>query len=85
MVSGFGPGSGPSFATSLAVLQGDTIDFAVGIGSNGTYISDTTGLAATITIAAVPEPTGITLLGLGIFAPFGYMGLRPERTWETRG
>ena len=72
LVNGFGPGSGPSFATSLAVLQGDTIDFAVGIGNNGTYISDTTGLDATITVTAVPIPAtiwlfGSALVGLGVF------------------
>src|SRR5271166_5060477 len=34
-VTGFGPGSDQSFTTSLAVQQGDTIDFAVGFGSDG--------------------------------------------------
>jgi hypothetical protein len=52
VVNGFGPGSGPSFATSLTVLPGDTIDFAVGMGSNGSYISDPTGLDATIMVSA---------------------------------
>ena len=66
LVNGFGLGSGPSFATSLSVLQGDTIDFAVGIGSNGTYISDTTGLDATITTAPVPVPATILLFGSGL-------------------
>jgi len=48
-VNGFGPGTGPSLSTTLAVNSGDTIDFAVGCGSNGTFYFDTTGLDTTIT------------------------------------
>jgi predicted RNA binding protein YcfA (HicA-like mRNA interferase family) len=47
-VEGFGDDSAVRFDTSLAVLQGDTIDFAVGFGKNRTYTNDSTGLAATI-------------------------------------
>jgi hypothetical protein len=49
LVNGFGPGSGPSMSTTLSVLPDDTIDFAVGCGSNGNFFFDTTGLDATIT------------------------------------
>ena len=47
IVNGFGPGSGPIFSTNLNLKAGDTIDFAVGIGPNGNYLNDLTGLAAT--------------------------------------
>jgi predicted RNA binding protein YcfA (HicA-like mRNA interferase family) len=47
-VEGFGDDSAVRFDTNLAVLQGDTIDFAVGFGRNRTYYCDSTGLAATI-------------------------------------
>ncbi|GET36955.1 hypothetical protein [Microseira wollei] len=49
-VEGFGDSSAARFDTNLAVLQGDTIDFAVGFGRNRTYYHDTTGLAVTIAL-----------------------------------
>src|SRR2546427_3220928 len=39
----------PYSTSSLAPLAGDTIDFAVGWGSDQTFDYDTTGLSATIT------------------------------------
>ncbi len=46
-----------SFFTNIVVGAGDTIDFAVGYGSNGTYFDDLTGLSAEI----IPEPTTLLL------------------------
>ena len=37
-----------SFITNLTVAPGDTIEFAVGIGPDGDYFDDTTGLFAVI-------------------------------------
>lgn len=51
-VEGFGDDSAVRFNTNFAVIQGDTIDFAVGFGRNRTYYHDTTGLAATIALTA---------------------------------
>ncbi|MEG3843491.1 type II toxin-antitoxin system HicA family toxin [Microcoleus sp. herbarium14] len=51
-VEGFGDDSAVRFDRNLAVLQGDTIDFAVGFGRNRTYYHDTTGLALTIALTA---------------------------------
>jgi hypothetical protein len=65
-------GEGPSFSTVLTVAAGDTIDFAVGNGSNG-YFNDSTGLSATIT--PLPEPLGMMALSL---AALGLMR-RPRR------
>ena len=63
-VNGFGDTS--SFSTTMSVSTGDIIDFAVGYGVNNTYWEDTTALAATI--AVVPEPATVLLLGLGSLA-----------------
>jgi len=67
LVTGFGPGSGPTFSDTLPVLPGDTIDFTVGWGVNETPLSDSTQLDARIefTAAAVPEPTSVALLAVG--------------------
>ena len=46
-VSAFG--AGPAFSVTPTLNAGDTIDFAVGYGSNNNYNNDSTGLKATIT------------------------------------
>ena len=48
-VNGFGPSSAADFAQTLSVSAGDTIDFVVGYGADGSYSYDATGLDATIT------------------------------------
>lgn len=63
-VNAFGPG--PSFTSVLPVQAGDTIDFLVGVGQNGNYFNDSTGISATL--SAVPEPSSLALLGLGLLA-----------------
>jgi len=68
-INGFGPSSAQSFATSQLIQAGDTVDFAVGFGQNGNFFQDTTGISATITGTAVPEPSS----SLGILA-FGAIG-----------
>lgn len=82
-VNGFGSPSDQSFSTSLSVTKGEVIDFAVGIGTNGNFISDTTGLSATINFSpasatATPEPASLTLFGLGLLGFAGY-GWRRRR------
>ncbi len=63
----FGPAA--SFTDTISVKAGDTIDFAVGIGSDGSFIGDNTGISATIsTFSGVPEPGSLTLLGSGFLA-----------------
>lgn len=49
-----------------AVSAGDTIDFAVGFGSDGGYSFDSTGLQGTIDLSTVPEPGTLALLGSGL-------------------
>jgi len=48
-VSGFGPSSDQSFMSTISVAAGDTIDFAVGYGTDGNYGFDSTGVSAVIT------------------------------------
>lgn len=62
-VQGFGSGSAVTFNSVLNVVQGDTIDFAVGFGRNGSFFFDSTALSATI--ASVPEPSARALLSVG--------------------
>lgn len=47
-VNGYGATAGFSLSTPLAMLAGDTIDFAVGYGIDGNYFGDSTALAANI-------------------------------------
>jgi hypothetical protein len=74
LINGFGASSAKSFTTTGTVQAGDTIDFAVGYGSNQTYFYDSTGLDVTISTTpagvseAVPEPS--TALGGLVFSAF---------------
>src|SRR2546423_3979298 len=43
-----GYGATAPFSLSVTVSAGDAIEFSVGVGSNGNYNNDSTGLAATI-------------------------------------
>jgi uncharacterized repeat protein (TIGR03803 family) len=47
-VTGFGPGTGPSFDIRVTLNTGDHLDFAVGIGTDGTSGNDSTGLSVQI-------------------------------------
>lgn len=61
-----GYGNGPSFSSTLTLAAGDTVDFEVGYGSDGNYSNDSTGIAARLTAAAVPEPASLALLASGM-------------------
>jgi hypothetical protein len=58
-----GLGSLAYYQTRLTLAAGDTLDFAVGYGSNGNFVSDTTGLKAHI--AAVPAPSALVTALIG--------------------
>jgi hypothetical protein len=76
-VDGFGAGSGPSFATTLTLAMGETVDFAVGYGSNGNYLFDSTGITATLGSVAVPEPS---TMGLAVLSGLMLAG----HAWRRR-
>lgn len=51
------------FNLTRTLAAGDTIDVAVGVGSDGSFIDDSTGLSATIVSSStVPEPTTLALV-----------------------
>ncbi len=69
-------GYGDTFTQSLtvaAVAAGDTFDFIVGYGSNGTYVSDSTQLAAQVTFDAAAATPAKRIGGLD--PTFGTNGL----------
>lgn len=66
-------GSGP-FAQVFQLAAGDRLDFAVGLGNNGTFNNDTTILSANI--VATPEPATLGVLGALGLAGAGYVRRR---------
>lgn len=48
-----------SFSTTVSTQVGDEIDFAVGLGDDGTYVADSTALTATVTKLVPPVPIEI--------------------------
>jgi len=48
-VTGFGPSSDQSFTKTISVGAGDTIDFVLGYGTDGSYGFDATGVSAVVT------------------------------------
>jgi hypothetical protein len=66
-VSGFGLGSTTAWQGVVHLDAGQTVDFAVGFGSNFSYTCDSTGLTASIaSISAIPEPPMAALLLAGL-------------------
>jgi uncharacterized repeat protein (TIGR03803 family) len=73
-VTGFGPGTGPSFDIRVTLNTGDHLDFAVGIGTDGQSGKDSTGLSVQIVplvpvldahyqvLAQVLDPSGANTL-----------------------
>ena len=56
-----------SYSQNLSLAAGEVIDFAVGVGPDGSFISDGTGINATLTTgAAVPEPSTLLLLAASL-------------------
>jgi len=64
-VTGYLDASKQTFSFVRALNANDTIDFAVGFGTNGTFFNDSTGLQGTIAVAT-PEPASAILILSGI-------------------
>jgi hypothetical protein len=60
-----------SFSTTLPLAQNDTIDFAVGVGANGTYFDDNTGAQIVITVVPEPDSLALTAAGVGLLIALG--------------
>ncbi len=67
-------GNSPSFSQSLTLSQNDRIYFALGNGGNGSA-NDLTGINASLTVAAVPEPEIYAMMAIGL----GLMGYVTRR------
>lgn len=64
LVNGYG--ATQTYGVTMAFAAGDVIDFAVGMGSNGNYVDDSTGLRVTLSTAPVPEPGTYAMLVAGL-------------------
>lgn len=76
-----GYGDTETFNITLAFAAGDVIDFAVGVGSNGNFVDDSTGFKAAFSTPAVPEPGTWALFVAGLL---GLALLRRARGRQMR-
>ncbi len=74
-VNGYGPASAVPYDVVVQLVAGDTVDFAVGIGTDFNSAFDSTGLAGTIMPFTGAE---ITLLGNGVSITDGDITPRPD-------
>jgi len=67
-VTGTGGPSQQAFNLTHTFAVGDTIDFAVGLGTDGSFFNDSTGLQGTFSLATVPtpEPSSLIMFSTGV-------------------
>lgn len=73
-----------TYSDVLTLAAGDTIDFAVGDGTDGSYYYDSTGIAATLTPAAVPLPSSALLMLTGVMGIGVAVGKRGRKGLNRR-
>jgi len=71
-------GSSIHHSESRTLLLGETIDFAVGVGTDGSFLFDSTSINGSLTLSAVPEPEiyGLLTAGLGLI---GFVARRRKK------
>jgi len=71
-------GSSINHNESRTLLLGETIDFAVGVGTDGSFLFDSTSINGSLTLSAVPEPEiyGLLTAGLGLI---GFVARRRKK------
>ena len=67
-VTGTGGPSQQPFNFTHTFAVGDTLDFAVGLGTDGGFFNDSTGLQGTVEpeTASTPEPSSLIMFGTGV-------------------
>jgi hypothetical protein len=71
-------GHAQAFSGTITVHAGSRIDFAVGVGADGNFFSDTTGISATLTPTSVATVSGTSnIYGAGHASPPGGGDLPP--------
>ena len=80
-VSGtYNDSGGTSYNDGALILSaGETVDFAVGYGTDGNFYQDATGLSATLTPAPVPEASTTVSLGLMLALGLGAAAVARRR------
>ena len=71
-------GDSQSHSETRTLLLGETIDFAVGVGTDGSFLFDSTSINGSLTLSAVPEPEiyGLLTAGLGLI---GFVARRRKK------
>jgi hypothetical protein len=83
-VEGAAGTSSVSFSRPFSLDPGDTVDFAVGFGRNGSFFNDSTALAATVGPASpTPEPGTLLLFGVGALTICSRRRRASPRTWPA--
>ena len=75
------PTSAPSFTGVLTLQPGDTVDFAVGYGTNGNFYDDSTGFTGGVN--PVPEASSEVSLGLLLLLSLGGVAVSRRRKTDA--
>jgi len=79
IVTGFGPGTGPSFSTNLVLQTNDRVDFEVGDGTSG-FFSDSTGIQAILSSSPPLSIQPVSAVQTRFSWPTNFFGFSLEST-----